>query len=84
MIQYSRSASGLQDLSPSEQQLIDRALWCVKRGFAPPAEIYRVEHRRHIDWVETSIVRLWYLFRRGPLTRRTTPVHIYDRRGLLG
>ncbi len=50
MIQYSRSASGLHDPSPSEQQLIDRALWCVKRGFAPPAEIYRVEHRRNIDW----------------------------------
>ncbi len=50
MVQYNRSDSGFQDLMPSEQQLVDRALWCVNRGFAPPAEIYRVEHRSKIDW----------------------------------
>lgn len=50
MIMQSRSDSGFRGVSPSERQLIDRALWCVEHGFAPPAEIYRVEHRRHIDW----------------------------------
>ncbi len=50
MILHSRTDTGFQGISPSEQQLIDRALWCVERGFAPPAEIYRVEHRCHVDW----------------------------------
>ena len=50
MIQYNRSAIDLRDPALSERQLIDRALWCVERGFAPPPEIYRVEHRCHVDW----------------------------------
>ena len=50
MVLQSRSESGVQSLSLSQRQLIERARWCVERGFAPPAEIYRVEYRRRVDW----------------------------------
>jgi len=50
MILQSRSDDGCRGLLSSQQQLIERARWCVDHGFAPPAEIYRVEYRRHIDW----------------------------------
>ena len=50
MVSQSRLDSGTRGLSQVHQQLVDRARWCVERGFAPPAEIYRVEYRSHIDW----------------------------------
>jgi hypothetical protein len=50
MLVQSRSDRGCQGLSPNQLQLIERARSCVDQGFAPPAEIYRVEHRRVVDW----------------------------------
>jgi hypothetical protein len=50
MIQFSKSGERC-DLGPvSGEALIRRAEERMRKGLAPPPEIYRIEYRRCIDW----------------------------------
>ncbi len=50
MIRFNRSQDTAADRLESTAQLIETALHRVRRGFAPPAEIYRAEYRNQVDW----------------------------------
>ena len=45
--------SRVGDLKPARgEALLELAEQRVRRGLAPPPEIYRVEHRRRVDWLK--------------------------------
>lgn len=51
-------------------------------GYGPWLDAWLEEHKsfpygQHDDWVETTIVALWYLLRREPLRREQEPVRVY-------
>jgi hypothetical protein len=50
MIQVNRSQETIADRLDATQELVKTALARVRQGFAPPADIYRVEYRQQIDW----------------------------------
>jgi len=50
MIQVNRSKETAADRLDSVEGLLDTALDRVRKGFAPPAEIYRAEFRHRVDW----------------------------------
>ena len=50
MIQFNRSTGTAADRLDSVEGLLETALDLVRRGFAPPAEIYRAEYRHQVDW----------------------------------
>jgi hypothetical protein len=50
MIQFNRSKETAADRLDDAKALMEIALDRVRRGFAPPAEIYRVEYRQQVDW----------------------------------
>jgi hypothetical protein len=51
MVQFSKSNDARLSEAVSAQALIDRAEQRVRLGYAPPPEIYRIEYRRRIDWL---------------------------------
>ena len=50
MIPFDRSRATAADPLESTGDLVKTALHRVRRGFAPPAEIYRAEYRNQVDW----------------------------------
>jgi hypothetical protein len=49
MIQFNRSQETAADIQDPVAELMESALALVRQGFAPPAEIYRVEYRNRVD-----------------------------------
>jgi hypothetical protein len=41
-----------RELRGKEKELFELAQSRMRRGFAPPPEIYRIEYRNRIDWLQ--------------------------------
>jgi hypothetical protein len=52
MIQFGTQRNAHTTLAAHRQRLVALAKQRAAEGWAPPAEIYRVELRREIDWSE--------------------------------
>jgi hypothetical protein len=52
MIQFNCSSAERRTDAITGEALIELAEERVALGFAPPAEIYRIEHRRRINWAK--------------------------------
>jgi hypothetical protein len=51
MIQVTNPKKRCRSKDSRGDRLTELAEWRMRRGLAPPPEIYRVEYRRRIDWL---------------------------------
>ena len=52
MIQIAPSRHTNVSIETGRQKLVKLAEQRISQGLAPPSEIYRIEYRRHIDWLK--------------------------------
>lgn len=59
MQEFTRSHQDATSANVTAANLLRTALSRVRAGFAPPAEIYRAEYRRLVDWSQFPLWARW-------------------------
>jgi hypothetical protein len=52
MIRIAKSSNGRGIRTVVDDALLKLAEQRIRQGLAPPPEVYRIEHRRRIDWLK--------------------------------